>query len=116
MDYTIIGASANLAARLQPVAQPNSILMSVETAALVKDIAVTRPLAPTTLKGMVEPVVPHVFDRMIGESESVALHEQEDGLVLHLDLARIDPGNAARVQAALQRAVVALASHPVSGA
>ena len=38
MDYTIIGAEANLAARLQSIAEPNGIVMSYETYALVRDI------------------------------------------------------------------------------
>ena len=31
MDYTIIGAEANLAARLQSIAQPGEIVLSYET-------------------------------------------------------------------------------------
>ena len=38
MDYTIIGAEANLAARLQSIAQPNGIVLSYETYALVRDL------------------------------------------------------------------------------
>ena len=38
MDYTIIGAEANLAARLQSVAEPGHIWPSYETYALVRDI------------------------------------------------------------------------------
>ena len=40
MDYTIIGAEANLAARLQSVAQPGHIVVSYETYALVRDVVV----------------------------------------------------------------------------
>ena len=38
MDYTIIGAEANLAARLQSIAEPGHIVISYETFALVSDI------------------------------------------------------------------------------
>ena len=38
MDYTIIGAEANLAARLQAIAEPGHIVISYETYALVRDI------------------------------------------------------------------------------
>jgi len=38
MDYTIIGAEANLAARLQSIAQANGIVLSYETYALVRDL------------------------------------------------------------------------------
>ena len=37
MDYTIIGAEANLAARLQSIAEPGGIVLSYETYALVRD-------------------------------------------------------------------------------
>ncbi|TKD10290.1 MAG: adenylate/guanylate cyclase domain-containing protein, partial [Mesorhizobium sp.] len=38
MDYTIIGAEANLAARLQSIAEPGGICLSYETYALVRDL------------------------------------------------------------------------------
>lgn len=44
MDYTIIGAEANLAARLQSVAEPGHIVVSYETYALVRDIVVALAL------------------------------------------------------------------------
>ena len=40
MDYTIIGAEANLAARLQSIAEPGHIVISYETYALVRRIVV----------------------------------------------------------------------------
>src|ERR1022692_5152846 len=52
MDYTIIGAEANLAARLQSIAEPGSIVMSYETYALVRDMVRARPLPPITMKGI----------------------------------------------------------------
>ncbi len=42
MDYTIIGAEANLAARLQSIAEPDSIVMSFETYALTRDMVTAR--------------------------------------------------------------------------
>ena len=42
MDYTIIGAEANLAARLQSIAEPGGIVMSYETYALVRDMVRAR--------------------------------------------------------------------------
>jgi adenylate cyclase len=52
MDYTIIGAEANLAARLQSVAEPGGIVLSYETFMLVRDMVRARPLEPITLKGI----------------------------------------------------------------
>jgi class 3 adenylate cyclase len=62
MDYTIIGAEANLAARLQSIAEPGGIVMSYETFALVQDRVRARPLAPIDLKGISRQVVPYVIE------------------------------------------------------
>ena len=51
MDYTIIGAEANLAARLQAVAQAGHIVVSYETYALVRDTVVAQALPPITHEG-----------------------------------------------------------------
>ena len=45
MDYTIIGAEANLAARLQSIAEPGGIVLSYETYALVRDMVRARAAA-----------------------------------------------------------------------
>jgi class 3 adenylate cyclase len=44
MDYTVIGAEANLAARLQSLAEPGAIVISYETYALVRDLVSARVL------------------------------------------------------------------------
>ena len=59
MDYTIIGAEANLAARLQSIAEPGQIVISYETYALVRDILVAQALPPITMKGISREVVPY---------------------------------------------------------
>ncbi len=48
MDYTIIGAEANLAARLQSIAERRRIVLSYEAYALVRDTVVARALSPFT--------------------------------------------------------------------
>lgn len=67
MDYTIIGAEANLAARLQYYADAGAIVMSYETYSLVKDMIVAHPLPPITMKGLSREIVPYMFDRVIGD-------------------------------------------------
>ena len=62
MDYTIIGAEANLAARLQSIAEPGGVVMSYETFALVQDRVRARPLDPIDLKGISRQVVPYVVE------------------------------------------------------
>jgi adenylate cyclase len=56
MNYTAIGSSVNLAARLQGVAGPGQILLSKTTYARVRDYVKARALPPTEIKGFSEPV------------------------------------------------------------
>lgn len=56
MDYTIIGGSVNLAARLETAAEPGEILLSYETHALVKDEFLCRERDKVTVKGIAYPV------------------------------------------------------------
>ncbi len=59
MDYTIIGAEANLAARLESIAEPGGIVVSYETYAHVKDIVEAKPLDPVSFKGVAREVIPY---------------------------------------------------------
>jgi len=110
MDYTIIGAEANLAARLQSLAEAGQIVISYETLALVQDIVAAHPLPPITMKGISREVVPYVVDELFGEAgqRTRVLSEHIAGLDLHLDLGQLGPGEAARARAALQEAIAAL--------
>ncbi len=56
MDYTAVGDTTNLAARLQQSAQPGQILVSAVTARLVSGYAKVEALAPLTVKGKTESV------------------------------------------------------------
>jgi len=59
MDYTVIGAEANLAARLASIAEPGGIVISYETWAHVRDIVKVRRLEPAKVKGISREVVPY---------------------------------------------------------
>jgi len=59
MDYTIIGADANLAARLQSIAEPGEIVIGAATYAHVRDAVHADPLPPIALKGISRMVVPY---------------------------------------------------------
>jgi class 3 adenylate cyclase/tetratricopeptide (TPR) repeat protein len=56
MDYTAVGDTTNLAARLQALAAPGAILVSDATHRLVDGFFETRDLGPTPVKGKAEPV------------------------------------------------------------
>ncbi|MCP2730870.1 response regulator [Limnofasciculus baicalensis] len=59
LDYTAIGPSVNIAARLQEAAEPNSILVSASVADWVEDGAITK-CRPLKLKGVDETVLTFV--------------------------------------------------------
>ncbi len=64
MDYTAVGDTTNLAARLQQSAAPGSIVVSKTTEQLVRGYVDSRDLGTLQLKGKSAPV--HAFE-MIGE-------------------------------------------------
>jgi class 3 adenylate cyclase len=56
MDYSAIGDTTNLAARLQQVAEPGTMLVSESTMRLVQGAVRLEALAPVEVKGKTEPV------------------------------------------------------------
>jgi class 3 adenylate cyclase len=56
MDYTAVGQTTNLAARMEQMATPGSILIPADTMALAENYVQVRPLGPLTVKGMPDPV------------------------------------------------------------
>jgi len=101
MDYTIIGAEANLAARLEGIADPGGIVMSYETQALVSDMVTSHALPPQRFKGIARDVVPYAVD-MPDFTEAWERHrliESENSLTIQLD--RLDPTTRARLRDAV---------------
>jgi class 3 adenylate cyclase len=110
MDYTIIGAEANLAARLQTIAEPGHIVISYETYALVRDILVAHALPPITMKGISRDVVPYAVEGMVdalGQKVEI-FSEHMTGLDFYLDPTMVNAGSAQRIRTLLQKAIVAL--------
>ena len=60
MDYTIIGAEANLAARMESIAEAGGIVISYETYALAQDLIHAEPGEPVRLKGLAREVTPYI--------------------------------------------------------
>jgi adenylate cyclase len=112
MDYTIIGAEANLAARLQSIAEPGDIVVSYETYALVRDIVVAQALKPIAIKGINREVVPYlirsVFDSTGKNIEVISEHLT--GLDFYFNAGMIDATDAQHVRSVLQDALEALGS------
>jgi adenylate cyclase len=110
MDYTIIGAEANLAARLQSIAEPGHIVASYETYALVRDIVVAHALPPITMKGINREVVPYAVEGMLdaaGQKIKI-FSEHLSGLDFYLDPRMVNSGSVERIRAVLQDAVATL--------
>ncbi len=110
MDYTIIGAEANLAARLQSIAEAGRIVISYETYALVRGMLEAHPLAPITMKGIGREVVPYLVEGMLdaaGKRMSV-FSEHMTGLDFYFDPTMVDPRTSDRIRAILRDALVAL--------
>jgi class 3 adenylate cyclase len=110
MDYTIIGAEANLAARLQSVAEPGGIVLSFETFALVRDVVEANPLPPITMKGISRDVVPYSVARVLDASAAKdgVVIERMAGLDIFLDPAMVDSRDTDRVRSVLSGALAAL--------
>lgn len=116
MDYTIIGAEANLAARLQSAAEAGKIVISYETYALVQDIVSAHPLPAITMKGISREVIPYVVDGLLSgyDRKTRILSEHITGLDLHLDLGQVGSSDTERARAALKEAIAALDERDVA--
>src|SRR6476661_3706691 len=113
MDYTIIGAEANLAARLQSIAEPGHIVISYETYALVRGMLVAHQLPPITMKGISRDVVPYAVDGILDRTGAKVeiFSEHMNGLDFFLDPAVMDAHTSAHVRAVLQNAIATLDKH-----
>src|SRR5512139_3846781 len=56
MDYTAIGQTTHLAARMEQMATPGTILVSAPTLPLIEGYLQLKPLGPVPLKGLESPV------------------------------------------------------------
>jgi len=56
MEYTAVGQTTHLAARMEQMAMPGSVLLTADTLRLVEGYVQVRSLGPVSVKGLVEPV------------------------------------------------------------
>jgi adenylate cyclase len=113
MDYTIIGAEANLAARLQSIAETGHIVASYETYALVRDILVAHALPPITMKAISREVIPYAVEGMLdtdGKKIKV-FSEHMTGLDFYLDPSMVTAGSAEHIRTLLRDALSTLDKH-----
>ena len=109
MDYTIIGAEANLAARLQSIAEPGGIVISYETFALASDVISAHPLPPITMKGISREVIPYSIDNVHDDAaKGDVIVERVKGLDFYLDPSLVDPQGIDRIRSILSDALATL--------
>ena len=106
LDYTIIGNEVNLAARLQSHAEPGGILVTHETATLIKDTILTEEQEAVSMKGFGRPVrvyrVVGIYDEL--EQDGRIIREEHDGFRLLVDLTKGDhAGTIATMEKILAR-------------
>jgi class 3 adenylate cyclase/tetratricopeptide (TPR) repeat protein len=56
MDYTVVGQAANLAARMEQIAKPGSVITTADTLRLAEGYVATKPLGPVPIAGLAHPV------------------------------------------------------------
>jgi class 3 adenylate cyclase/tetratricopeptide (TPR) repeat protein len=56
MDYSAIGQTTHLAARMEQLAMPGSILLTAETLRLAEEVVQVKPLGPTPIRGLRQPL------------------------------------------------------------
>ena len=110
MDYTIIGAEANLAQRLQSIAEPGHIVLSYETYMLVREMVSTHALPSITVKGINRQIVPYLVDGLLDATGTKIekFSEHAAGLDFYLDLGAVDDDAEGRIRGLLQDAIAAL--------
>jgi class 3 adenylate cyclase len=56
MDYTAVGHTTHLAARMEQLADPGAIVITPDTLALAEGYVEVKPLGPVPVKGLADPV------------------------------------------------------------
>jgi class 3 adenylate cyclase/tetratricopeptide (TPR) repeat protein len=56
MEYTVVGPTVHLAARMEQMAKPGSVLTTAQTHRLAEGFIAMKPLGPAAVKGLAEPV------------------------------------------------------------
>lgn len=109
MDYTIIGAEANLAARLEEIAEPGGIVMSYENYVHAEDLVEAQKLPPISLKGISREIVPYSVTHVAeGQKQAPIVDAESEGARVFVDARLVPEDERERVRSALKKALVNL--------
>jgi len=90
MDYTIIGGEVNLAARLESQADPDGILLSYETYAVVRDMVDAEERPSIEAKGIRREIRPFALTNFFDRSaEDRYIRCDRNGLSIRIDLNKL---------------------------
>lgn len=91
MDYTIIGGEVNLAARLEVHADPDGILLSPETYALVRGKVTAEEWPAIEVKGIRREIRPYALTNFLDEPDTGQIIRSElEGMSVRIDLRNLD--------------------------
>ncbi|WP_163025928.1 adenylate/guanylate cyclase domain-containing protein [Chachezhania antarctica] len=98
MDYTIIGAEVNLAARLESLAEPGGIVMSSETYGHVRDFVPAASMAEFDIKGITRKVRPYRVEMDLLHVKRAPYDLTDGGTRLVINLTEVDPDLREKLQ------------------
>ena len=107
MDYTIIGAEVNLAARLEQLGEPDGVMLSYETYALVRDEFEAEERPPLKAKGLAGEIRCFALKDVHkgNAAERKFLVKEAPGLRLTLNLDQVNGNTRATVLGYLEDAI-----------
>jgi class 3 adenylate cyclase/HAMP domain-containing protein len=110
MDYTIIGEEVNLAARLESAADPDGIMISYETYALVKDIFNAEEHDPIHIKGIHREIRPYALTEIFDQKlvERTFIRKERNGMLVVIDLDKMDKNDRKQAQKEMENIIQTL--------
>ena len=106
MDYSIIGGEVNLAVRLEGQADPDGILLSYETYALVRDSVDAEERPSMEAKGIRREIRPFALADFLGEPDADRFIRCDgEGISVRIDLARVSEENKSEAARRLAEAI-----------
>jgi PAS domain S-box-containing protein len=114
LDYTIVGGEVNATARLEAAAQPDQILISHATYALVHDAIYCKPVGEITVKGIAHPLKTYevIAAREDFASGAKPIADVCDGFRLMLDPIILSSEDRQRAKEVLRKALEVLNDLP----